>query len=118
MEASRQALAINAETIAAARTFLLERAGETIGFYGLVGQPPHAILEWMFLEPEAIGRGLGRRMWDGAIARARTEGFGELLIESDRFAEPFYLAMGAVRIGSTHSPVDGAPLPLLEIKLN
>ena len=118
VEASRQALAINAETIAAARTFVRERAGETIGFYGLVGKPPRGVLEWMFLEPEAIGRGLGRRMWDDAIARARTEGFGELRIESDRFAEPFYLAMGAVRIGSTHSPVDGAPLPLLKIELS
>jgi hypothetical protein len=44
-------------------------------------------------------------------------GFAELLIESDRFAEPFYLAMGAVKVGETRSPVDGAPLPLLKISV-
>jgi hypothetical protein len=46
--------------------------------------------------------------------RARIAGFDELLIESDRFAEPFYLAMGAERIGASPSPVNGAPLPLLQ----
>jgi hypothetical protein len=49
--------------------------------------------------------------------RARIAGFDELLIESDRFAEPFYLAMGAERIGASPSPVDGAPLPLLNVKI-
>lgn len=41
------------------------------------------------------------------------------MIESDRFAEDFYLTMGAVRVGAAASPVDGArlPLPLLKIKL-
>ena len=38
-------------------------------------------------------------------------------MESDRFAEDFYLTMGAVRVGAAASPVDGAPLPLLKIKL-
>jgi GNAT superfamily N-acetyltransferase len=71
----------------------------------------------MFLDPEWIGRGLGRQMWTDAIQRARHARFDELLIESDRFAEPFYLATGAERIGGTPSPVDGAPLPLLNVKI-
>ena len=40
-----------------------------------------------------------------------------MLIESDRFAEDFYLTMGAVRVGAAASPVDGAPLPLLKVRL-
>lgn len=40
-------------------------------------------------------------MWNDAIERARAAGFSELVIESDRFAERFYLAVGAVRIGAT-----------------
>jgi hypothetical protein len=56
-------------------------------------------------------------LWQDALARARVGGFAELLIESDRFAEPFYLAMGAVKVGETRSPVDGAPLPLLKISV-
>ena len=62
------------------------------GFHGLLGQPPHGRLEWMFLEPKAIGAGYGRLLWNDALERARAAGFTQLLIESDRFAEPFYLA--------------------------
>jgi hypothetical protein len=72
----------------------------------------------MFLEPRAIGRGYGRLMWNKAVEQANQAGFSRLTIESDRFAEPFYLAMGARRIGTTRSPVDGAPLPLLQLRLD
>ena len=75
LEGSRAALTIDAKTIAAAQVFVLERAGDTIGFYGLFGEPPQGILEWMFLEPDAIGEGLGRRLWDDAIGQAEAEGF-------------------------------------------
>ena len=91
--------------------------GAMVGFCGLTGEPPSGVLEWMFLGPHAIGRGYGRRMWDDAMARARAAGFRELLIESDRFAEDFYLTMGAVRVGAAASPVDGALLPLLKVGL-
>ena len=53
-------------------------------------------------------------MWEAAVDEARECGFTHLAIESDRFAEPFYLAMGARRVGATPSPVDGAALPLLD----
>jgi hypothetical protein len=56
-------------------------------------------------------------MWNDALQRARTAGFTELQIESDRFAEPFYEAMGATRIGVIASLVDGAPLPLFKVDL-
>jgi GNAT superfamily N-acetyltransferase len=117
LQAAREALAIDAETIAASSIFILERSGAAIGFYGLVGEPPQGVLEWLFVEPHSIGGGYGRMLWNDALERARASGFSELLIESDRFAEPFYLAMGAVKVGETPSPVDGAPLPLLKISV-
>ncbi len=117
LEAAAEALTIDAETIAAASIFVLERKQTAIGFHGLVGDPPQGVLEWLFVEPHSIGRGYGRMLWEDALERARAAGFAELLIESDRFAEPFYLAMGAVKVGETQSPVDGAPLPLLKISV-
>lgn len=117
LEAAAEALTIDAESIAAASIFVLERKQTAIGFHGLVGDPPQGVLEWLFVEPHSIGRGYGRMLWQDALARARVGGFAELLIESDRFAEPFYLALGAVKVGETRSPVDGAPLPLLKISV-
>jgi hypothetical protein len=49
---------------------------------------------------------------------AKAADFVELRIESDRFAEPFYEAMGAIRIGVAASPVDGAPLPVFKVELD
>jgi GNAT superfamily N-acetyltransferase len=116
LDAARLDLTIDEATIREATILVLELGDEVIGFYGLIGEPPDGRLEWMFLEPDAIGRGYGRVMWNDAVGRARALGFEQLTIESDRFAEPFYLAMGAERIGATPSPVDGAPLPLLELR--
>jgi hypothetical protein len=116
LELARPNLTIDADTIRSARIYVVERDGATIGFYGLLGKPPKGRLEWMFLEPEAIGYGYGRWMWSDAMQAAKAAGFTELLIESDRFAEPFYSAMGATRIGATASPVDGAPLPLFKVE--
>jgi GNAT superfamily N-acetyltransferase len=117
LEAARAELTIDAKTIRSARIHVLERRGETIGFYGLLGEPPQGRLEWMFLEPEEIGHGYGRLMWDLALSDAKAAGFTDLEIESDRYAEAFYVRMGATRIGATASPVDGAPLPLLKIAI-
>jgi hypothetical protein len=37
------------------------------------------------------------------------------VIESDPFAEPFYMAAGAVRIGERRSAATGRALPLLRL---
>ena len=117
LEGARRELTIDAETLRSSGVFVLEQDGRVLGFHGLVGEPPKGRLEWLFLEPDAIGQGFGRLLWNDALERARAAGFAELEIESDRFAEPFYLAMGATRIGATRSPVDGADLPLLRIEV-
>ena len=64
LAAARATLTIDAGTISSARVYVAEQDGATAGFYGLTGEPPSGVLEWMFLEPHAIGRGYGRRMWD------------------------------------------------------
>jgi GNAT superfamily N-acetyltransferase len=74
LESARADLTIDADTIRSARIYVVERRSATIGFYGLLGNPPRGRLEWMFLEPEAIGRGYGRWMWNDAVQRARTAG--------------------------------------------
>jgi GNAT superfamily N-acetyltransferase len=117
VEAARAELTIGADTIRSSRMYVVEQDGVAIGFYGLLGTPPEGRLEWMFLEPGSIGRGYGRLMLEEALQTATSTGFESLLTESDRYAEPFYVAMGAVTVGSTPSTVDGAPLPLLRFDL-
>ncbi len=73
-------------------------------------------LAMLFVDPSAVGTGLGRRLLADAVRTARSRGWGALRIESDPHAEPFYLAHGARRIGAVPSSVvPGRELPLLEL---
>lgn len=57
----------------------------------------------MFVEPQVIGQGIGRLLFEHTIAAGRELGFAQLTIDADPNAEPFYRSMGAVRIGNVPS---------------
>jgi GNAT superfamily N-acetyltransferase len=95
-----------------------EAAGQILGFYSVDGHPPVGELGNMWVEPEWIGTGVGRRLWQHAMTTAQKAGFIALRIGSDPGAEGFYRAMGAQRIGTTPSAsIPGRMLPLLQIQV-
>jgi len=72
-------------------------------------------LSRLFIQPEAIRTGIGRALFEAAVALAKADGGTRLSILSDPFAEAFYVRLGAVKIGE--APSDAIPdrlLPLLE----
>lgn len=93
-----------------------ERDGVVVGYYQLAGEPPHGELADLFIEPEAIGTGLGRTLWEHAVTAARRAGFRTLTVESDPHAEGFYLRMGAERTGE-REVAPGRLLPVLRVTL-
>jgi GNAT superfamily N-acetyltransferase len=75
--------------------YVLEDEGRVIGFYGLaVDEEDFVDLRFMFLEPDRIGAGNGRRLWQHAVREAATYR-SRLRIMSDPDAVGFYTAMGA-----------------------
>ncbi len=79
---------------------------------------PIAELELMFVDPPAMGRGLGRRLFGWACATARKAGATRMRIEADPGARPFYERMGAVVTGDAASgSVPGRRLPVLHLDL-
>lgn len=115
LAACREELTMVSWDLARRRARVAEADGRLLGFTTLEGKPPEGVLGMMFVEPEAIGRGIGRLLFEHTVAEARRLGFSSFTIDADPYAEAFYLAMGAVRIGSTPSgSVPGRKLPLLE----
>jgi GNAT superfamily N-acetyltransferase len=116
IEACRRELTVRAADIGPHRlTVAVDETTTTIlGFYGLVGtSDADAELSALFVEPEVMGTGVGRLLFDDAVQVAATAGFGRFRIEADPFAAPFYEHMGAVRTGSTASAsIAGRELPL------
>ena len=70
-------------------------------------------LRALYLAPGLQRRGIGRRLWRGAVQQLRLAGFGALrlwCIAGNDDAEAFYRAMGAERIGSMPFDAHGVPL--------
>ena len=72
----------------------------------------------LFVSPEVVGQGVGELLWAHMEREAEALGYAVIFIEIDTYAEPFYLARGAERIGSVpSSAIPGRTLPLLRFAL-
>ncbi|MGI8889159.1 MAG: GNAT family N-acetyltransferase [Chthoniobacterales bacterium] len=116
----RHQLTIAPEFIEKNATFVLRDDKRDLGFYALVITDREFFLEHLWVSPDSMRRGIGRRLFQHAVAQAGERGARYLTIESDPHAEPFYLRMGALRVGTHPTEVDGRPreLPLLRLDLN
>ncbi|MFE6865510.1 GNAT family N-acetyltransferase [Kitasatospora sp. NPDC057692] len=118
IEACRAELTLPPDRVGPDRAAVAEEDGRVLGFVTLTGAPPEGELGMIFVEPAAIGRGVGRRLMDHLRAEAAALGFERITVEADPNAEPFYLAMGAVRTGTVPSgSIPGRELPLLTLHL-
>lgn len=89
------------------------------GFFALnfVGSK-HPELEALFVDPDFIGQGWGKYLLISAIEVAKRHQAKSIKVQSDPFAEDFYLANGALKVGETEShSIPGRFLPKLEILL-
>jgi GNAT superfamily N-acetyltransferase len=69
----------------------------------------------LFVEPTAIGKGLGKRLFEHAVEEAKNLGAANMMIHSDPYAEKFYTKMGAVKIKDIPSrSMEGRQIPLLK----
>ncbi len=72
----------------------------------------------LFVDPDHMGKGVGRVLLDWAIQTAREQHADKLVIEADPGAEPFYLKQGATHVGEVPSgSIAGRVLPLMHIRL-
>jgi GNAT superfamily N-acetyltransferase len=92
LDACRAELTLAPQDVEAQRVTVAERDGRVVGFYILAGQPPHGTLEDLFVEPDHIGSGVGRALWEHVIDTARALGFEAVTLEAEPGAEPSHQA--------------------------
>lgn len=119
LEIWRPQLTISEADLSNGSVVKLTASGEIRGFYLLREDGGKLWLEHLWLDPQSIGQGLGRTLFEHAMATARDSGVSKLHIESDPNAEGFYAAMGASKVGESRSEVGGVErvLPVMEFKL-
>ena len=107
-----EAITVTPEFIAGSPVYVLEEAGRIVGYYGLLGEPPEMALDKLFVEPDQIGTGRGRSLWQHAVTTARDMGASALTLASDPNAAPFYRAMGAEWLGEEQTSRPGWDLQM------
>lgn len=109
LAAWRDDLRISAELIASSPTYVAELDGEIGGFYSLVQEDQAWNLEHLWVAPDHMRRGIGRALLSHAMEVAARSGAASLAIDADPYAEPFYIACGARRVGAIAAPIEGQP---------
>ena len=87
------------------------------GFVALVDEGDRWRLDHLWVAPEHQGRGLGRQLWNTALAGARERRPGAVRIEAEPRSAKFYQHCGARLVGHVAAPVLGEArlLPVFEI---
>jgi ribosomal protein S18 acetylase RimI-like enzyme len=100
-------------------SWVVEQEGLPVAFSTLEERDDAFWVENMWVMPEYMGMGMGRKLFLHAVELARQRGFNYLQLEAEPNAVGFYEKMGLRIIGQHQYELDGQPriLPLMEISL-
>ena len=90
-----------------------------VAFYTLLEKEGKAWIENLWVSPEYMGKGVGRKLFLHAVETSRERGFARLHLEADPNAVGFYEKMGMRKIGERISEIEGQPriLPIMELQV-
>jgi GNAT superfamily N-acetyltransferase len=120
MAAAERLLRIDESEIDAGAVLVAVTAEIPCGVAALVRlrRPQWCELSHLFVAPEHLGCGIGRALFEAAVARAAAWGAAHLSILSDPNAAAFYTRLGARRCGEAPSGVvRNRMLPLFEFPI-
>lgn len=114
MENFKSLYKVTGEFISNNPTFVLEEDDSIIGFYGILIGEKETSLEYLYIEPESIGKGYGKILWDHMVNTCKNQGIKEIVLVTSPQAKEFYTKMGAVQSGEVESIVmKGRKIPRL-----
>lgn len=121
LDACREELSVDPARLADAsyECFVAVDGDALLGYYALSAlSATEYELDALFVDPPAIGRGIGRRLLEHAIDRLASRGVATLVIQGDPHAARFYEAAGARQVGTRPSgSIQGRELPLYELDI-
>lgn len=119
MEFFRAELTYTTDDIVNEHFFIAFDNSDPLGFYGLNKLTEYEFeLEALFVEPDFIGKGVGRALMNHAKTTAKELGGKKITILGDPNAQSFYQRSGGQYIGNRESDsIPGRFLPLFLIEL-
>ncbi len=120
LEIWREQLTVSPGYVESHLLWVAEYGQRIVGFGAVIALAAEAYsLEHLWVDPGAMGQGVGRALLEHVIETLEAAGAQRLQIECDPHAEAFYRHMGAKRVGESVYELEGQPrrLPLLVIEL-
>ncbi len=107
---------------------VFEKGGEPVGYYAIVELESDLEtagvklekgfwLDHMFIRPDFIGTGIGKKLFDHLVKQCKIRRIEELKILADPNARAFYVKMGCRYIKEHPSTIKNRTTPLLELKI-
>lgn len=106
MRAAEPFLVEDEEYIRTHWNLVMEVDGVMGGYISLKDHGDSIELDNLFLEPDLIGEGYGKYLWEHILEFSRAKGYKTLWLISDPNAAGFYVKMGAKQVGERVSNVD------------
>jgi|SRR5665213_1916644 len=118
LEVFRDELTLSASDCVEGLVRVVERDSKILGFYKIIDDYPAGELDCLFVDPEYIGTGLGKLLFNRAISHATALGINDLMIVSDPNAVGFYEYMGAELVDyQRRQSIAERSLPVLHIEI-
>lgn len=118
MEDWNTLLTITPDYLANSEAWKLVSGGEIIGYYSIFEVDPQSLkLDNLFILPEFIGKGLGKKMMEDLFEKAALNNYSSITLDADPNAESFYRRFGFVTIGQIETSVPNRFLPVMKKSL-
>jgi N-acetylglutamate synthase-like GNAT family acetyltransferase len=109
---------VTEEFISNNSTFVIEKDGNIVGFYGFISENNEPSLEYLYIDPQYINKGYGKLLWKHMVENCKKNNIKEFSIVTSPQAKEFYTKMGALQVGEIESLVKrGRKIPLLTYTL-
>ncbi|WP_175747846.1 GNAT family N-acetyltransferase [Burkholderia ambifaria] len=110
-------LTLTPEMIEGSIAYVAEAEEQIIGFWVRASMDSDEPTRgWLFVHPDHMGQGVARALWSELRKEAAARGIRSFVIEADPNAVPFYLSLGAEKIGEKESTViPGRFFPILRV---
>ena len=117
LEEWKPELTVTADDISCHQIFLIENETDVLGYYVLKIDGELGLLDALFVHPNAIGEGLGKRLLEHCTALAKVQNVKIIRVESDPNAVLFYQSYGFLLKDKKESSIAKRYLPVLEKSL-
>lgn len=105
MESFRRAYKVTEGFIKENTVYVIEEQGSILGFYGIASDKGETELEYFYVCPECIGKGLGKLLWTHLAGYCRENGIAGISLVTSPQAVGFYTKLGAEQAGEIESLV-------------